>query len=489
MNNRDKHFLSKGKYLVVMVGVLLGGCSSFSTEYTRPAMPVSNQLSAQAGAHAPGLSSQLAMAVPWQTFIKDERLKAVITLALENNRSLRETLADVEAARATYRIQRSDLYPNIDVSVSGTRARSTSGVTSSSYAAEVGLSSYEIDLFGKNQRLTDAEMETYLASEDTFRATKITLIGEIANAWLTLAADQNLLSLAKETADNAQQTLTITQKRMELGVDSRIDVASAKTTYYAAQSDIASYTTQVNQDINALRLLVGSDVDQSVLATMLPDSDELVTDIPAGLGSDILLTRPDVLAAEHDLKAAHADIDAARAAFFPSISLTAAGGLGSLSLSDLFSSGATKIWSLAPSISLPIFNGGENEANLDYAKAQQQKYLAAYEYAIQSAFSEVADALARRATIQQQIDAEEALVAASKQSYELSLARYKKGVDSFQTALEAQRTYYSAAQSLILTRQSDLENRITLYRVMGGGIAQNNAVDPATDTARSDTNT
>lgn len=477
MNNANPHFLPKGKYLVVMVGLLLGGCTSFSSDYTRPAIPVSTELSAQPGADAQGLSKERAMDVPWQTFIKDERLKQVITLALENNRSLRETLADVEAARATYRIQRSDLYPDIDASISGTRARTVSEGVSSSYAAEVGLSSYEIDLFGKNQNLTEAELETYLASEETARATKITLIGEIANAWLTLAADRNLLTLAQETANNAKQTLTITQKRKELGVDTSIEVASAETTYYTAQSDIASYTTQVNQDINALRLLVGKDIDDEVLAQSLPDSNDLVTDIPAGLESDILLLRPDVLSAEHDLKAANADIDAARAAFFPSITLTAAGGLGSLSLSDLFSSGATKIWSLAPSISLPIFNGGENEANLDYAKAQQEKYLAAYEYAIQSAFSEVADALARRATIQQQIDAEEALVAASKRTYELSLARYKKGVDSFQTALEYQRTYYSAAQSLITTRQSDLENRITLYRVMGGGLATANEDD------------
>lgn len=357
MSNATPHFLHKGKYLVVMVGLLLGGCTSFSSDYTRPALPVSNQLSEQPGADAQGLTKVRAIDVPWQTFIKDERLKQVITLALENNRSLRETLADVEAARATYRIQRSDLYPSIDASVSGTRARTVSEGVSSSYAAEVGLSSYEIDLFGKNQNLTESELETYLASEETARATKITLISEIANAWLTLAADSKLLSLAQETADNAQQTLAITEKRKEYGVDTSIDVASAQTTYYSAKSDIASYTTQVNQDINALRLLVGKDLDDALLAQDLPDSNALVTDIPAGLDSTVLLSRPDVLSAEHDLKSAHADIDAARAAFFPSISLTAAGGLGSLSLSDLFSSGATKIWSLAPSISLPIFSG------------------------------------------------------------------------------------------------------------------------------------
>ena len=221
---------------------------------------------------------------------------------------------------------------------------------------------------------------------------------------------------------------------------------------------------------------MGEKFDDSLLAYTLPadsygGSDSLVTDVPAGVSSDVLLVRPDVLSAEHDLKSANANIGAARAAFFPTISLTATGGLASSVLSDIFSGGASSIWSIAPSISLPIFDGGENKANLAYSEAQQQKYLAAYEYAIQSAFTEVADALARRATIQDQLEAEGALVKASARSYELSFARYENGIDSFQTALESQRTMYSAKQSLITTRQADLVNRITLYKVLGGGLA------------------
>lgn len=461
----------KMNILPIAGALILAGCSTLAPDYARTELPVPNTWQEQPEAQSKGISSEFAQQVPWKDFIKDQRLAQLIELALDSNRSLRETLADVESARATYRIQRSDLFPQIDASLSGNRTKTSTGDISTLYEAEAGLSGYEIDLFGKNRSLTQAQMEAYLASAETAKAAQIALIGEIANAWLTLAADSNLLSLAKETAANAQKTMDITNKRLELGVDSRIDVASAETIYQTARSDIASFTTQVSQDKNALRLLVGEQFEDSLLAGALPQSESLINDVPAGLSSSVLLARPDVLAAEHDLKSANANIGAARAAFFPSVSLTATGGLASSVLSDIFSGGASSIWTLAPSISLPIFNGGENEANLAYSKAQQEKYLAAYEYAIQSAFSEVADVLARRATIHEQLDAQASLVAAATRSYELSLARYKNGVDSFQNALEAQRTMYSASQSLISTRQVDLSNRINLYRVLGGGLA------------------
>jgi multidrug efflux system outer membrane protein len=449
----------------------MAGCSTLAPDYSRSDIAVANEWQNEAIAQNNDLSEQQAKEVPWRDFIVDKRLTQLIELALDNNRSLRQTLADVEAARATYRIQDADLYPQLDAGLSGTRTKSSSGDISTSYEAEASLTSYEIDLFGKNRSLSQAEMETYLASAETAKAAKITLIGEIANAWLTLGTDSHLLRLAEETAANAKVTMEITNKRLELGVDSRIDVASAETTYYSAKADIASYTTQVAQDKNALRLLVGESFADSLLPEVLPDSQTLLTDVPAGLSSNVLLERPDVLAAEHDLKSANANIGAARAAFFPSLSLTASGGLASNVLADIFTGGASSIWTLAPSLSVPIFSAGANDAALAYSEAQQQKYIAAYEYAIQSAFTEVADALARRATIQQQLDAQASLVAASTRSYELSMARYKGGVDSFQTALEAQRTMYSAKQSLISMRYTDLANRITLYRVLGGGLA------------------
>lgn len=460
------------RYLPIVCALILSGCSTLTPEYSRTDLPVPNQWENAPNAEGDGLSTQLATQVAWKNFIKDTRLSQVIELALNSNRSLRQTLADVDAARATYRIQNADLYPQVDVGLSGNRSKSSTGNISTTYEAQGGLSGYEIDLFGKNRSLTTAQMEAYLASEETAKAAHISLIGEITNAWLTLAADNNQLSLAKETAANALKTMEITNKRLELGVDSRIDVASAETIYFNARSDVATYTTQVAQDLNALRLLVGEEFDSSLLPESLPDSDNLVSDVPAGLTSLLLLQRPDVLAAEHNLKSANANIGAARAAYFPSISLTATGGLASSVLADIFTGGASTIWTIAPSITLPIFDGGANDANLALSEAQQRKYLAAYEYAIQLAFSEVADALARRATIQAQLQAEEALVSAATRSYDLSLARYKGGIDSFQNALEAQRTLYQAKQSLILTKQADLTNRIALYRVLGGGLAE-----------------
>ncbi|MBU2965950.1 efflux transporter outer membrane subunit [Amphritea sp. 2_MG-2023] len=458
------------RLLPLSFAILLAGCSSMAPEYSRTEMPIANDWQNTLNTGAQGLSAEQAMQVPWKSFIKDPRLAQVIELALNSNRSLRQTLADVEAARATYRIQRADLYLPIDADLSSSRSRS-SGEVSSTYQAEAGLSDYEIDLFGKNRSLTAVQMEAYLASEETAKATKISLISEIANAWLTLAADQSALTLAKETMNNAQQAMEITQKRLTLGVDSQIDLVSAETIYHSARSDTALYQTQVAQDINALSLLVGEPLNDNLLPNALPDSNTLITDVPAGLSSEVLLQRPDVLAAEHNLKSANANIGVARAAFFPSLSLTATGGIGSTMLSDLFTGGASSIWTIAPTLSLPIFDGGANDANLAYSEALQQKTLAAYEYAIQNAFSEVADALARRATIQEQLDAENALVAAATRHYDLSLARYQNGVDSFQDTLEAQRTMYSAKQSLILTQQTDLDNRITLYRVLGGGLA------------------
>lgn len=361
--------------LLAIVGALIvTGCSTLAPEYTRPEPPVSNEWKNQLDTNFQGLSTEPAAHVPWKKFIKDERLVQLIELALKSNRSLRQTLADVEAARATYRIQRAELFPNISIGLEKYRSR-TEGETSSSYQAELGLSSYEIDLFGKNRSLTTSEIEAYLASAETAKAAQITLISEIASAWLTLAADRSLLQLAQETAENAEKNLAITRQRQALGVDSRSDVASAETIYQSARSDIASYTTQVNQDLNALRLLVGDYFDDSLLADTLPESEKLVTDVPAGLASEVLLERPDVLAAEHKLKSANADIGAARAAFFPSLSLTTTGGVASAALSDLFTSGASSIWTFAPSLTLPIFYGGANRANLAYTKAQQKKYL------------------------------------------------------------------------------------------------------------------
>lgn len=461
-------------FAVLPLLAALAGCSSLAPDYQRPASSVP-QSWPQGAAYGQQASdpTQTAAALPWKAFIKNERLQKVIALALENNQDLRAALAGVAAARATYREQRAAQLPEIDAGVSGSRSRSlgSSGV-SESYEATAGLSSYEVDLFGKTRSLTTAELESYLSSAETAKATRITLIGETASAWLTLASDQSLLKLAQDTAENAQRDVDITRQRLKLGVDSRVDVRNAETTYHSARADIASYTTLVAQDRNALELLVGQTLDPSLLPEGLPEDENWLADVPAGVSSDVLLQRPDVLSAEHDLKAANANIGAARAAFFPSLSLTTTGGLASAALADLFSGGATTIWSLAPSLSLPIFDGGANKAALAYDEAQKDKYVATYKYAVQTAFKEVADALARRGTIADQLSAEKDLMDAAQDSYNLSFDRYKNGVDSYLDALEAQRTLYSAQQTYISTRLTELDNRVTLYRVLGGGLQE-----------------
>lgn len=452
--------------------LLLAGCSTLAPDYQRPDAPVPTQWP-QGQAYAANSGNAAAAAeLPWRDFVHDSRLQTLIQMALDNNRDLRQTLEDVEAARASYLVQRGGEMPTINAGVSASRSKVVSGTTSNSAQATVGMSSYEIDLFGKNSSLTEAERQTWLASSETARAARIALIAEISNAWLTLAADQNLLTLAKDTAENARQAMEITRKRLEQGVDSRVDLSSAETTWHSARADIASYTTQVAQDRNALWLLVGQNFDDGLLPSGLPDSAQLLADIPAGLSSDVLLQRPDVLAAEHSLQSANASIGAAKAERFPSLSLTTTGGLASTAMADLFTGGASTIWSIAPSLSMPIFDGGSSKAQVAYSEAEYRKAVAAWEGTVQSAFAEVADALARRGTIQQQLDAEQAVVDAAQRSYDLALARYQNGIDSFNDALDSQRTLYSARQGLISSRLEDLDNRVTLYRVLGGGLAE-----------------
>jgi multidrug efflux system outer membrane protein len=285
-----------------------------------------------------------------------------------------------------------------------------------------------------------------------------------------LAADNTQLALSQRTLESAQRTMEITRKRLEAGVSSRLDLRQAETVYQQARADLASTRALIAQDRNALELLAGGSIADSLLPAELPSEHEWLTDVPAGLSSSVLLQRPDVLQAEHQLKSANANIGAARAAFFPSLSLTASTGLASSELSDLFSNGAT-VWSVAPSLALPIFNGGANVANLAYANSQRDLFVSQYELAIQTAFREVADALAVRGTIQEQLDAQRALVDAAADSYQLAEARYSKGVDSFLNTLDAQRSLYNAEKSLVSARLTASDNVVTLYRVLGGGLA------------------
>nr|WP_304413763.1 efflux transporter outer membrane subunit [Sphingobium sp. EM0848] len=443
----------------------LSACN-MAPHYVRPTPPVPTNFPS-GPAYAPAAATEKP-GLPWTALIGDPRLKTVIERALVNNRDLRAALANVQSARAQYRVQRAAQLPVIAGSAAASFSRQNDQ-RQNSYSTDIGFSAFEIDLFGRVKNLTQSALESYLATEEGARATRITLIAETANAYATLAADQELLTLSRQTLVSAERTLALTQSLNGSGLIGKLDVHQAETTVEQARSDIAANVTQVAQDRNALDLLVGAPVENGLLPQSLESLTASIAKTPAGLSSDVLLQRPDVLRAEHQLKAANADIGAARAAMFPKISLTTAIGVASSALSSLFTGGAF-VWSAAPSASLPIF-GGAARGNLDYSKAQRDLYLAQYEKAIQTAFQEVSDALAREGTIDGQQAAQQRLVLANQRSYALADQRYRAGIDTFLNSLTSQRSLYSAQQSAIVTNLALVQNRILLYRVIGADFA------------------
>ncbi|RNM09379.1 efflux transporter outer membrane subunit [Dickeya undicola] len=452
--------------------MLLSGCS-LDPHYQRPSAPV--PAAWPQGAAYPASSSGRPSAddIPWREVLVDDRLRQVIDMALSDNRDLRKAIADVEAARAQLGETRATLLPTINAGMDGDRSRSLSSsngtVLSSSYGASLSTSAFTLDLFGKNRSLTGAARETYLSSAATATSTRLTLIADTSTAWVALATARSNLALARQTMESAGQSLAVTRSRLRNGVASAVDVAQAETVYQQARADVASALTTEAQDKNALDLLAGKTVPEALLPADVASLAQAVKPVAAGISSTALLRRPDVQAAEHTLKSANANIGAARAAFFPSITLTASNGLSSEALSSLFSGGA-HVWSLAPAVSLPLFDGGANLSALRYAEAEKQGYVASYEKTVQTAFREVADALARKGTIDEQQAAQRDYVAAAERSYQLASNRYRAGVDTYLNVLDAQRTLYSARQSLLSLEQSRLDNLITLYNVLGGGV-------------------
>jgi multidrug efflux system outer membrane protein len=387
-------------------------------------------------------------------------------------------LANVASARAQYRVQRAELLPAVDANAKVTTGETSTATQSSNasnassartttYSANVGMSAFEIDLFGRVRSLTKAALQEYLGTEAAARTARLTLVSEIASAWLTLATDCSLLAIAADTETSATHTVDLTRARLKGGIAPRTDVRQAETVLAQAQADRANLTTIVAQDRNALDLLVGATVADSELPGSIEAVDGSLGELPASLDSRILLRRPDVVQAEYRLRAANARIGAARANFFPTISLTAAAGLASSALSSLFTGGAFT-WSVAPSATLPLFDGGANAGSLAYAKAQREVAVAQYQQAIQAAFRDVADALARRGTIDRQYAAQANLEAAARDNYQLAQARYREGIDPYLSTLDAQRTFYGARRSLASVRLVRADNLVTLYRSLGG---------------------
>lgn len=459
---QPKHFC---RLSVITLSMLLAGCISLDPHYQRPAPAVPTVWPQQGKSVA-----ATTVLTDWQHVLADQRLNKVVERALVSNRDLQEAIADIEAARALYGEERAALFPTVDAELTHTRSRTASEGISSASEANGSVSSFELDLFGRNRSLARAAKETWLASEATAQNTRITLVSETTTAWITLAADNSNLALGKQTMASAADTLRITQLQLKEGTAAAGDVSSAMTTYQQARASVASYQTLVAQDTNALNLLVGETVPANLLpGTIETLSPQAIAIVPAGTSSTLLLRRPDVVEAEHNLLSENADIGAARANFFPTISLTASAGVGSSSLSSLFSHGAN-VWSFAPSVTLPLFTGGSNLAQLHYAQAEKKGLIAAYQKAIQTAFEDVANALARRNTLDEQMDAQVQAVASAQRSFNLAKRSYEVGTGDYLTVLTDQRTLWSTQLDLVSLHEIDYENRITLWESIGGGV-------------------
>jgi outer membrane protein, multidrug efflux system len=414
----------------------------------------------------------------WQQFFSNPKLQQLIELSLANNKDLQIAALNVQRVRALYQIEDSALYPSLDLNASGTRQRLPADLTGTGntqinqqYSATVGITSYELDFWGKVRNQSEQALQQLYSTEQAQLSSQISLVTELANAWLTYAADQQLLELAAHTLHSQQKTLELTEQSYNLGAASALTLQQVKSTVATAKVDIARYQRLLQRDKNALDLLTGSQVSDDLLPDQPLRKILQLPELPAGLPSDLLQQRPDLKAAEHDLLAANANIGIAKAAFFPSISLTANAGSASAELDNLFKGGSGS-WSFIPSVNLPIFNMGRTQANLEVAEAQQQVALVTYQQKIQQAFREVSDGLADREGYAAQLQAQQDLANSNQQSFLLSEARFKQGADSYLQVLDAQRSWYSAQQQLISGQQALLASQISLYKVLGGGWQQ-----------------
>jgi multidrug efflux system outer membrane protein len=481
-----------------------GGCT-MEPSYRRPDAPVTeawppdSSAGASGGAIARHGAARAAADIGWRDFFIDARLQTLIELALQHNPDARIAALNIAAARAQYRIQRADLFPSIAATgleqveqyppgVLGIAAASSGNIAGSSstnstfryFDTGIGFTSYEIDLFGRLRSLNHQRLQQYFGFVETRRSTQITLVAEVANAYLTLLADQELLRITAESVGSQQDSYRLTQQSYEGGIATALDLRQAETSVDTARANLAQYARQVAQDKNALVVLLGTPLPADLPPGVGLDEQQLLADLPAGMPSDLLVRRPDILAAEHNLVAANASIGAARAAFFPSITLTGTYGTASTQLSGLFDHGSTA-WTFSPQISLPIFAAGAHIAALDLAKVQKNINIVQYEQAIQTAFREVADALAGRSTLDSQIAADQALLEATSESYRLSEMRFRNGVDDYLGVLDSQRSLYTAQQTLVGVKLSRLQNLVTLYKALGGGWSEHSAqnVGPA----------
>jgi outer membrane protein, multidrug efflux system len=473
---------------------VLAGLSACTMEphYKRPAAPVPATWASTAAASG---NTRPATETGWRQFFPDPNMQRLIEIALANNRDLRVAALNVQSAQAQYRVQRADLFPTIaatgleeiekypsGVLATGAAGSATGGSTTSAvgstggstirfFEAGVGFTNYELDLFGRIRSLSKAKFEAYLGSEESRRSTQISLVAEVVSAYLAVLADETILRVTRETLQSQTASYDLTKRSLDAGTTTAQAFRQAATTVDTAKANLAEYTRQAAEDRNALMLLLGASIPADITFDIDLDKVNLSADLPAGIPSEVLANRPDVLSAEHTLLAANANIGAARAAFFPSITLTGEYGTASTQLSGLFKPG-TSAWSFSPQITLPLFAGGANKANLDLNKIQKDINVAQYEKTLQTAFQEVDDALASRRTLDEQLAAEQALLEDTTQSFKLADLRFRSGVDSYLPVLDAQRALYAAQQSVVSLELTRLQNMATLYKALGGGLKE-----------------
>lgn len=467
------------KHLTVAVTLALSGCSLIP-DYQRPDMPIQAQWP-EGAAYDQGVSASTnATELGWRQFFVDPTLQRLISLSLENNRDLRQAALNVEAYRAQYRISRSDLFPSIGVEGSGQRQRLPADLSNtgeagiaSQYGVTLGVSAYELDVFGRLRSLEEGALARYLATEEAQRSVQIGLVSDVAMAYLTWRTDQGLLELTRGTLYSYGKSLSLVQAAHDVGTASALDVRQARSLVEQARVQFARYSRLVAQDANLLRLLLGTELPADLSEGF--GFNSVFAELPVGMPADLLLRRPDVRAAEYRLQAANANIGAARAAFFPSIRLTAAAGTLSSELDGLFE-GGSGTWSFMPQINIPIFTAGRLKANLDYAEVQKNINIAQYEQSIQTAFREVADGLAARGTFEEQLQAQADLTKTTQEYLELAQQRYQEGVDNYLAVLDAQRELFSAQQQLLSDRLLQLQSEVQLFKALGGGWSENVAL-------------
>jgi multidrug efflux system outer membrane protein len=444
----------------------LAGCINLAPGYRTPPAPLPASWIDRGAGDGP-VAVAPAYQLDWQDFIADERLRRVVARTLIQNRDLRVAALNIEKARALYRVQDAARLPNVQGSAFGTRAQSL-GVTANNYSALLDVN-YEVDFFGRVRNLSDAQLALYFSTIENRRSAQVLLVAEVVTAWLTMAADQQRLALSLQTLTSQQSNLDLTQKIRDLGGTTGLAVAQARSTVESARVAVAVSKTQIALDRNALELLIGDTLeDRDAPAGDLPANASMLFDVPAALPSSVLIQRPDVRASERDLQSTYHSIGVARAQFFPRVTLTGSAGTASVDLNGLFKNGSGS-WSFGPTVSLPIFDGGVNRANLANAEADRDIAIANYEKTLQAAFREVADVLAAKATLSERTAGQEALVDALATSLRLSEAVFKQGGSSYLAVLTAQQGLFAAQQALISLRLEEQTTRIALYKALGGG--------------------